>query len=140
MLREFKEFVMRGNVMDLAVGVIIGAAFGKIVSSIVDDVIMPPIGLILGKVDFSDLYINLTGESYPSLQAAKNAGAPVIGYGMFINTCIHFVIVAFAVFMLIKWMNRLRDIAGTVPAETPPPPREEVLLEEIRDILKKAPR
>jgi large conductance mechanosensitive channel len=141
LLREFREFAMRGNVVDMAVGIIIGAAFGKIVSSIVDDVIMPPIGWILGKVDFSDLYINLTGESYPSLQAAKTAGAPVIGYGVFINTCIHFIIVAFAVFMLIKWMNRLRDIAGTAPAEAPPPPpREEVLLEEIRDILKQAPR
>ncbi|QNT71214.1 large-conductance mechanosensitive channel protein MscL [Defluviicoccus vanus] len=141
MLREFREFAVRGNVVDMAVGIIIGAAFGRIVGSLVDDVVMPPIGWLLGKVDFSDLYINLSGEAYASLAAAKEAGAPVIGYGVFINTIIHFVIVAFAVFILIKWINRLREMAGEqIAAEPPPPSREEVLLTEIRDLLKRNPR
>lgn len=137
-LTEFRQFAMKGNVVDMAVGIIIGAAFGKIVASLVEDVIMPPIGWLLGQVDFSDLYINLTGESYPSLQAAKQAGAPVIGYGVFVNTCIHFVIVAFAVFLLIKWINRLKALGTAAEAEAapPPPPVEQLLLEEIRDILK----
>ncbi|WP_223291957.1 large-conductance mechanosensitive channel protein MscL [Defluviicoccus vanus] len=141
LLREFREFAVRGNVVDMAVGIIIGAAFGRIVGSLVDDVVMPPIGWLLGKVDFSDLYINLSGEAYASLAAAKEAGAPVIGYGVFINTIIHFVIVAFAVFILIKWINRLREMAGEqIAAEPPPPSREEVLLTEIRDLLKRNPR
>lgn len=136
-LKEFREFAMRGNVVDLAVGLIIGAAFGKIVSSLVEDVIMPPIGWLMGRVDFSDLFVNLSGEDYPSLQAAKTAGAPVIGYGVFINTMINFLIVAFAVFLLIKWINRMRSLVALEEApEAPPPPREEVLLEEIRDLLK----
>lgn len=135
-LKEFREFAMRGNVVDMAVGVIIGAAFGKIVSSVVDDIIMPPIGYILGKVDFSDLYINLSADQYPSVAVAKEAGAPIISYGVFINTCIHFLIVAFAVFLMIKWINKLRDIASATEAATPPPPQEVVLLEEIRDILR----
>lgn len=138
LLREFREFAMRGNVVDMAVGIIIGAAFGRIVGSLVDDVIMPPIGWLLGKVDFSDLFINLSGDDYPSLAAAKEAGAPVIGYGVFINTVLHFVIVAFAVFLLIKWINRMREMAGEQTAAEPPaPPRQEVLLEEIRDLLKR---
>jgi large conductance mechanosensitive channel len=137
LMKEFREFAVRGNVIDMAVGIIIGAAFGKIVSSLVDEVIMPPIGWMLGKVDFSDLYINLTGDPYPSLAAAKQAGAPVIGYGVFINTVIHFTIVAFAVFLLIKWINRLKEMAGAAEiAPVPTPPREQVLLEEIRDVLK----
>lgn len=137
-LKEFREFAVRGNVIDMAVGIIIGAAFGKVVTSVVEDVIMPPIGWVLGGVDFSGLFINLTGEDYPSLQAAKDAGAPVIGYGAFINTIITFTIVAFAVFLLIKFINNLRRMAHVEqePAAPPPPPREEVLLEEIRDILK----
>ena len=102
-LKEFREFAVKGNVVDLAVGLIIGAAFGRIVSSLVDDVIMPPIGLLLGQVDFSDLFINLTGGDYASLAAARAAGAPVIAYGSFINTIINFTIVAFAVFLLVKW-------------------------------------
>lgn len=136
LLQEFRAFAMRGSVVDMAVGIIIGAAFGKIVSSLVDDVIMPPIGWVLGKVDFSDLFVNLSGDSYPSLAAAKQAGAPVIGYGAFINTIIHFTIVAFAVFMLIRWISRLREMAGE-QAEKPASPRQEVLLTEIRDILKR---
>ena len=106
MLKEFKEFAMRGNVLDMAVGIIIGAAFGKIVSSLVNDVIMPPIGLLLGKVDFSSLYINLTGQSYASLAEAQKAGAATLNYGIFLNTIINFVIVAFAIFLLIRQVNR----------------------------------
>jgi large conductance mechanosensitive channel len=106
MLKEFKEFAMRGNVLDMAVGIIIGAAFGKIVTSLVNDVIMPPIGLLLGKVDFSSLYINLTGQGYASLAEAQKAGAATLNYGIFLNTIINFVIVAFAVFLLIRQVNR----------------------------------
>jgi large conductance mechanosensitive channel len=134
--QEFKEFAMRGNVVDLAVGLIIGAAFGAIVNSLVNDVIMPPIGLVMGNVDFSDLFINLSGQEYASLAAARDAGAPVIAYGAFINAVINFVIVAFAIFVVIKGMNRLRRKQEEAPAEAPVPPRQETLLEEIRDILK----
>ncbi|BCR05632.1 large-conductance mechanosensitive channel [Desulfuromonas versatilis] len=109
MLQEFKKFAMRGNVVDMAVGIIIGAAFGKIVSSLVKDVIMPPIGLLMGKVDFSSLFINLSGTDYTSLKAAQEAGAPTINYGVFINTLLDFVIVAFAIFMMIKAMNRMME-------------------------------
>jgi large conductance mechanosensitive channel len=131
--QEFKEFAMRGNVVDLAVGIIIGVAFGAIITSLVNDVIMPPIGVLMGDVDFSDLFINLSGQEYASLAAARDAGAPVIAYGAFINTVINFIIVVLVIFMLVKGMNRLRKQA---PAETPAPPRQETLLEEIRDILK----
>src|ERR1043166_3411393 len=106
MLKEFKEFAMRGNVLDLAVGVIIGAAFGKIVSSLVDDIIMPPIGKALGHVDFSNLFINLSETSYSTIAAAKAAGSPTINYGMFLNTIINFLIVAFAIFLLVRTVNR----------------------------------
>jgi len=105
-LKEFKAFAMRGNVVDLAVGVIIGAAFGKIVSSLVDDVLMPPIGRLLGNVDFSNLFINLSDKSYDTLAAAKAAGAPTLRYGLFLNNVINFLIVAFAVFLLIQLINR----------------------------------
>jgi large conductance mechanosensitive channel len=115
MFKEFKEFAMRGNVLDMAVGIIIGAAFGKIVSSFVADVLMPPIGLLLGKVDFSNLFINLSGQSYPSVDAAKAAGAATLNYGMFLNTVIDFLIVAFAVFLLVKQVNRF-----TAKTEAPP--------------------
>ncbi len=108
MLKEFKEFAMRGNVLDMAIGIIIGAAFGRIITSIVNDVIMPPIGLLLGKVDFSKLYINLSGGSYATLEAAKSAGAVTINYGLFINAVIDFVIVAFVIFMLVRQINRLK--------------------------------
>jgi large conductance mechanosensitive channel len=133
-LKEFKEFAMRGNVVDLAVGIIIGGAFGKIVSSLVSDLIMPPIGLLLGAVDFTTLFINLSGQDYATLAAAEAAGAPVIRYGAFINTVLDFVIVAFAIFLLVRAINRLKK------AEPPPPPPgpsvEEKLLGEIRDLLK----
>ncbi len=105
MLKEFKEFAMRGSVLDLAVGVIIGAAFGKVISSLVDDVIMPPIGRLVGHVDFSNLFINLSATHYNSLAAAKAAGAPTLNYGSFINTVINFIIVAFAVFFLVRSVN-----------------------------------
>jgi large conductance mechanosensitive channel len=105
-LKEFKEFAMRGSVLDLAVGVIIGAAFGKVVSSLVDDVIMPPIGRLLGHVDFSNLFINLSDKTYESLAAAKAAGAPTLNYGNFLNTIINFLIVAFAIFLLVRSVNK----------------------------------
>jgi large conductance mechanosensitive channel len=116
MFKEFKEFAMRGNVLDMAVGIIIGAAFGKIVSSLVEDVLMPPIGLLLGKVDFSSLFINLSGQSYPSLEAAKAAGAATLNYGIFINAIINFLIVAFAIFLLIKQVNRFTAKKEEAPA------------------------
>jgi large conductance mechanosensitive channel len=106
MLKEFKEFVMRGNVVDLAIGIVIGAAFGKIVTSFVEDVLMPPIGLALGNVDFSNLFINLSGKDYPSVAAAKAAGAATLNYGIFFNAIINFLIIAFAIFILIKQINR----------------------------------
>jgi large conductance mechanosensitive channel len=108
MFKEFKEFAMRGNVLDMAVGIILGAAFGKIVSSFVEDVMMPPLGLLIGKVDFSNLFINLTGKSYETIAAAKAAGAPTLNYGVFLNVCINFVIIAFAIFLVVKTMNRLK--------------------------------
>lgn len=116
MVEEFKKFIMRGNVLDMAVGIIIGAAFGKIVSSLVDDVIMPPIGLILGKVDFSNLFINLSSTPVATLAEAKAAGLPVIAYGAFLNTLVNFLIVAFAIFLLIKQVNRLTPAKEEAPA------------------------
>jgi len=117
MLREFREFAVRGNVVDMAVGIIIGAAFGKIVTSFVNDILMPPIGLLLGKVDFSNLFISLSGTRYLSLQEAKAAGAATLNYGLFLNALIDFLIVAFAVFLLVKQINRLRRTPATAPAE-----------------------
>jgi large conductance mechanosensitive channel len=108
MLKEFKEFAMRGNVLDMAVGIVIGAAFGKIVSSFVDDVLMPPIGRLMGPVNFSNMFFSLNGQHYDSLAAAKAAGAATLNYGLFINTLINFLIVAFAIFLLIRQVNRLR--------------------------------
>ncbi len=107
MLSEFKTFIMRGNVVDLAIGVIIGAAFGGIVTSLVNDVVMPPIGRLLGGVDFKDFFISLSGQSFPTLAAAKAAGAPTLNYGVFLNTLINFLIVAFAIFLLVQQVNRL---------------------------------
>jgi large conductance mechanosensitive channel len=114
MWKEFRDFAMRGNVVDLAIGIVIGAAFGKIVTSFVTDILMPPLGLLLGRVDFSNLFINLSGKSYASIAEAKAAGAATLNYGLFINTIIDFIIVAFAVFLLVKQMNRW--------AAKPPPP------------------
>jgi large conductance mechanosensitive channel len=134
MLKEFREFAMRGNVLDMAIGVILGGAFGKIVSSLVADVIMPPIGLALGNVDFANLFIDLSGTNPPSLAAAKEAGAPVIAWGNWLNNVIDFIIVAFVIFLFVKQINRLKKAEPAAPA--PGPSREEVLLTEIRDALK----
>jgi len=139
MIKEFKEFAMKGNVVDLAVGVIIGAAFGKIVTSMVNDVLMPPIGKMMGGVNFSDLFINLDAAKGPftSLKAAKDAGAAVIAYGSFINTVIDFTIVAFCIFMVIKAMNAMKKPApAPAPTAPPEPTKEQKLLMEIRDALK----
>lgn len=136
MLNEFKKFAMRGNVVDMAVGIIIGGAFGKIVASMVNDVIMPPIGLLMGGVDFSQLFINLSGEEYATLAAAQEAGAATINYGMFLNATVNFVIVAFAIFMMIKGMNSMQKKEEEAPAEAPKPSAEVELLTEIRDSLK----
>jgi large conductance mechanosensitive channel len=111
MFAEFKQFIRRGNVIDLAVAVVIGAAFGKIVASFVDDILMPPIGLALGRVDFSNLFINLAGKEYPSVAAAKAAGAATLNYGIFINSILNFVIIAFAIFLLIRQINRMQTPA-----------------------------
>ena len=120
MFKEFREFALKGNMIDLAVGIVIGAAFGQVVNSLVNDVIMPPIGLLLGKVDFANLYINLTGGAYPSLAAAKEAGAATLNYGLFINTIINFLIVALAIFFVVKAINTARKAAEKpAPAAEP---------------------
>lgn len=134
MLKEFRDFAMRGNVLDMAIGVIIGGAFGKIVSSLVSDVLMPPIGLLMGKVDFSSLFINMSGTPQPSLTAAKAAGAPTINYGVFLQSVFDFLIIAFVIFMLVKQVNRFKKEAS--PAPPAGPTNEEKLLMEIRDALK----
>jgi|SRR6185437_7895837 large conductance mechanosensitive channel len=134
MWREFREFAVRGNVVDLAVGLILGAAFTTIVNSLVNDLLMPPIGLALGGVDFSSFFITLKGSgSYPTPEAAKAAGAVTFNYGLFINAIIKFVIIAFAVFILVKQINRMKFNLGPAAAL---PPRQETLLAEIRDLLK----
>ena len=141
MLKEFREFAVRGNVVDMAVGIIIGAAFGKIVDSLVKDLIMPPIGLLLGKVDFTNLFVVLKPAAVPgpylTVEVAQKAGAVTFNYGIFINTMISFVIVAFAVFLLVRAINRLRREEQAKPAEPATPPEEIALLREIRDALKK---
>jgi large conductance mechanosensitive channel len=116
MFKEFKEFAMRGNVMDMAVGIIIGGAFGKIITSFVGDVLMPPIGMLLGRVDFSNLFLNMSGTSFPSIAAAKAAGAATLNYGLFLNTVIDFVIVAFAIFIVVKQLNRFKRAEAPAPA------------------------
>ena len=142
MLQEFKEFALRGNVVDMAVGIVIGAAFSTIVRSLVDDIVMPPMGVVTGGVDFSNMFIALNGEHYDSLAQAKQAGAPTINFGVFINNLISFAIVAFVLFMAIKAMNRLRRKQEEEPQTGPPPSREVQLLEDIKDALVKggAPR
>jgi len=137
MLKEFKEFIAKGNVMDMAVGIIIGAAFTAIVTSLVGDILMPVIGMITAGIDFGDLFFTLDGVAYATLAAAEEAGATVIKYGAFINALINFLIVAFVVFMLVKGVNNLKRAEEEAPAEPPAPPKSEVLLEEIRDALKK---
>jgi large conductance mechanosensitive channel len=137
-LKEFREFAIKGNVVDLAVGVIIGGAFGTIVTSLVNDMIMPPIGLVLGGMDFKDFFIVLregakAAPPYESLVAAKAAGAVTLNYGLFVNAVINFLIVAWAIFLLVRAINRLRRQEAAAP---PPPPAQEVLLTEIRDLLK----
>jgi large conductance mechanosensitive channel len=119
MFKEFKEFAMRGNVLDLAIAVILGAAFGAIVTSAVNDVLMPPIGLALGGLDFKDLFVSLNSQTYPTLAAAKTAGAPVIAYGAFLNTVINFLIVAFIIFLIVKQVNRLQKPAAATTRECP---------------------
>ncbi|PCH61351.1 MAG: large conductance mechanosensitive channel protein MscL [Gammaproteobacteria bacterium] len=136
MMSEFKDFAMRGNVMDMAVGIVIGAAFGKIVSSFVSDILMPPLGKLMGGVDFTQLFINLSSEGYTSLALAQEAGAPTINYGNFIQTTLDFVIIAFAIFMVIKGMNSLKKKEETAPEEPAKPSDEVLLLQEIRDSLK----
>jgi len=133
MWKEFRDFAMRGNVIDLAVGIIIGAAFGRIVSSLVADIIMPPISMLTGKVDFTNWFVSLSGGEYGTLKAAKDAGAVTINYGAFINSVLDFTIVAFAIFLIIKQINRLKKEAP--PAAPAEPPKQEILLTEIRDLL-----
>jgi len=140
MFKEFKTFAMRGSVVDLAVGIIIGAAFGTIVNSLVADIIMPPIGLLLGNVDFSNLFLLLKDGNpmgpYASVAQAKTAGAVTVNIGLFVNAIINFVIVAFAIFMVVRGINRLRREEAAAPAAPPPPSAQETLLTEIRDLLK----
>jgi len=137
LVKEFKEFAVKGNAVDMAVGIIVGAAFGKIVTSIVNDVIMPPIGKLLGGVDFTGLFVNLGSETFATLADAKAAGAATLNYGAFLQTVVDFVIVAFAVFMLVKGINSLRKKEEAAPAEPPAPPEDVILLREIRDALQK---
>jgi large conductance mechanosensitive channel len=138
MLKEFRDFIARGNVLDLAVAVIIGAAFGAIVTSFVNDIIMPPIGMLLGNVDFTNLFIDLSGGSYATLTEAQEAGAATINYGLFINTIINFLIVAFVIFLIVRSVNKAKKQEEAAPPPPPPEPSaEEKLLTEIRDLLKK---
>lgn len=136
MLKEFKEFALRGNVLDLAIGVIIGAAFGKIVSSLVDDIFMPVIGLFFGKLDFSRLYVPLDGKHYESLEAAKAAGAATLNYGSFVTILIQFFLIAWVVFLMVKGLNALKRGQEEKKSAPPEPTAEEKLLGEIRDLLK----
>jgi large conductance mechanosensitive channel len=142
MLKEFKEFAMRGNVLDMAVGIIIGAAFGTIVNSLVADVIMPPIGLVLGGVDFTNLFVVLrdgakAASPYASLADAKTAGAVTLNYGVFVNAVVSFLIVAFAIFIMLKGVNSMKRAEEAAPAPPPGPTPDQVLLGEIRDLLKR---
>jgi large conductance mechanosensitive channel len=133
MFKDFKAFALRGNVIDLAVGVIVGAAFTGIVNSLVSDILMPPLGVLLGGIDFSDFFIVLKGPHVDSLAAAKAAGAVTLNYGIFLNAIIRFLIVAFAIYLLVRWINRLFNATKPAPAA---PTKSEALLEEIRDLLK----
>lgn len=137
MMQEFKEFAVKGNVVDMGVGIVIGAAFTSIVTSFVSDIVNPIIGVITGGVDFSNLFLNLGEGEFDSLKAAQDAGAPTINYGLFINAIISFLIVAFVLFIVIRNVNKLKKAEEAAPEEPAAPPRQEVLLEEIRDLLKK---
>jgi large conductance mechanosensitive channel len=137
LMKEFKEFAVKGNALDMAVGIIIGAAFGKIVSSLVNDVIMPPIGKLLGNVDFSGLFINLGSTAYQTLAEAQKAGAPTLNYGSFIQTVLDFLIVAWAVFMMVKGINAMKKKEEKALEEPSKPSEEVVLLQEIRDAIRK---
>ena len=137
MLKEFGTFIARGNVVDLAIGIVLGVAFTAIVNSFVNDILMPPIGLLVGGVDFSNLFINLSGGQYDSLAQAQEAGAATINIGLFINSIINFIIIGFAIFLLVKQINRFHSRRAAEPAPPPEPPRQEILLEEIRDLLAK---
>lgn len=136
-IKEFKDFAMRGNVVDMAVGIIIGGAFGKIVSSLVNDILMPPLGLVLQGKNFTDLFYALDGKAYASLKEARDAGAPVFAYGSFFQTVLDFLIIAAAIFLVIKLMNALKKKEEAAPAAPPPPSEEVKLLTQIRDALKK---
>jgi large conductance mechanosensitive channel len=140
MLKEFRDFAMKGNVLDMAVGIIIGGAFGTIIQSLVKDVLMPPIGLLLGGIDFSNIFLTLKAGNpagpYANLAAAQSAGAVSINVGLFVNAVISFLIVAWAVFMLVKAFNTAKKKEAAAPAAPPEPPRQELLLAEIRDLLK----
>lgn len=141
MIKEFKEFAIKGNMLDMAVGIVLGAAFGTVVKSLVDDMLMPVVSGIFGAPDFSNLFAVIgthAGESFTTVEAAREAGASVLAYGLFINSIIAFLLVALALFVVIKNMNRLKKQEEAAPAEPPAPPRSELLLEEIRDALKKA--
>lgn len=140
LIQEFKEFAVKGNALDLAVGVVLGAAFGKIVSSLVDDVIMPPIGLALGGMDFANYFLTLGPGQYKTLAEAKEAGAATLNYGNFIQAIIYFLIVAFALFLVIRVINRFRRKQEEAPAAAPTPPEEVLLLRDIRDSLQARPR
>ncbi len=137
MMQEFKDFAVKGNAIDMAVGIIVGAAFGKIVSSIVSDIVMPVVGKMMGGVDFGGLFLNLGDGEFSTLAAAKEAGAATLNYGNFIQTSLDFVIVAFAIFMMVKGINSLKKQEEEAPEAPPEPSSEELLLTEIRDLLKK---
>ena len=137
MMKEFKDFAMRGNVVDMAVGIVIGGAFGKIIASFVKDVLMPPIGMLMGGVDFTQMFRALDGNTYETLEAAAEAGAATLNYGMFIQTVVDFMIIAFAIFMVVRAMNKMKQKEEAAPKAPPAPSKEEVLLTEIRDALRK---
>ena len=137
MMSEFKDFAMRGNVMDMAIGIVLGGAFGKIVASFVNDVLMPLIGKLLGGVDFTQMFVNLSSENHATLAAAEEAGASVLRHGNFIQTIVDFIIIAFAIFMVVKAMNSAKKKEEEAPEAPAEPPAQEVLLSEIRDLLKK---
>ena len=137
MFKEFKEFAMKGNVVDMAIGIIIGAAFGKIVTSMVNDVLMPPIGKLLGNLDFTNLFVALNGQHYDSLAAAKTAAAPTLNYGLFINNVINFLIIAFSIFIIVRQLNRFKKQEAKAEAAVAAAPSAEVtLLTQIRDLLR----